>query len=205
MGFYADRVYPRLLDVAMNTKETRRVRRRVCAPVAGDVVEIGFGTGHNLPFLPPAVTRLWAVDPLLRGRVLAAERIAAAPFPVELVGLDGQRLPFEEHSVDAVLSTWTLCSIPDVGAALAEIRRVLRPGGALHFAEHGLAPDESVRRWQHRWNPIQNRLACGCNVTRDIAALVEESGLTTEHLDTYYAKGEPKVLGWTFEGRATAA
>ncbi len=205
MGLYRDRVFPRILDVVMNTKETRRIRAQVCEGLAGEVVEVGFGTGHNLPFLPPEVSRLRAVDPLARGRELARERVAAAPCEVEFVGLDGQRLALPDASADAVLMTWTLCSIEDPVAAVREMRRVLRPGGRVHFVEHGCSPDEGVRRWQHRCNGLQRRVAVGCNLDRDIPALLAEGGLTVEQLDTYYAKGDPKPLGWTFEGRAVAA
>ena len=205
MGFYGERVFPRVMNVLMNTKETRRVRAQVCSPLRGEVVEIGFGTGHNLPFLPTAVTRLWAVDPLTRGRDLAADRIAASTCPVELVGLDGQHLPLGDGVADAVLSTWTLCSIEDPVAAVREVRRVLRPGGTFHFAEHGLAPDEKVRRWQNRCDGLQRKVACGCHLNRDIPALLAEGGMSVDQLETYYAKGDPKVLGWTFQGRATAA
>jgi SAM-dependent methyltransferase len=203
-GFYERRVFPRILDVVMNTKQTRSIRARVCAPLRGDVLEIGFGTGHNLPFIPPAVTKLYAVDPLARGPELARERIEAAPFDVELVGLDGQQLPLPDASVDAALSTWTLCSIDDPVTAIREIARVLRPGGVLHFVEHGLSPDDRVRTWQNRCNPLQRKIACGCNMNRDLPASITAAGMTLLALDTYYSKGDPKVLGWTFEGRASA-
>jgi SAM-dependent methyltransferase len=195
-------VFPHLLNVACSTKEKRRIRDEVCAPLAGDVLEIGFGTGLNLPHLPDAVTRLLAVDPMMRSRELARERLALSRVPVEFVGLDGQTLPLEDGSVDAALSTWTLCSIPDAAAAVREIRRVLRPGGALHFAEHGRAPDDTVRRWQDRLNGVQQRLAAGCNLNRDIPAIVEDGGLRITHLETFYAEGDPKILGWTYRGMA---
>jgi SAM-dependent methyltransferase len=205
MGFYGDRVFPHLMNAVMNTKETRRIRRDVCAPLSGDVLEIGFGSGHNLPFLPPSVTTLLAVDPLERGRQLASERLAASPCNVEFIGLDGQELPLEDASVDAALSTWTLCSIDDPVAAIREIRRVLRRGGLFHFAEHGRAPDQRVQRWQDRCNGIQNKIACGCNLNRDIPAIVSEGGLEVQEIETFYAKGDPKPLGWTFQGRASAS
>ena len=205
MGFYGDQIFPRVMNLVMNTKTTRQIRARVCAGLEGDVVEIGFGTGHNLPYYPASVTRIRAVDPSALGARLAADRIAASPIPVELSGLDGQSLPFEDESVDAVLSTWTLCSIPDAVAAMREVRRVLRPGGSFHFVEHGAAPDRSVRTWQDRLNPLEQRLACGCNFNRDIAALIEAGGLHITHLDRYYAEGQPKVPGYTYEGAATPA
>jgi SAM-dependent methyltransferase len=205
MSIYRDHVFPRILNTVMNTKETRRIRAQVCEGLAGEVVEIGFGTGHNLPFLPDEVTRLRAVDPMAKGRDLAAGRLAQARCEVEFVGLDGQRLPLPDASADAVLLTWTLCSIEDPVAAVREMRRVLRPGGQVHFVEHGLSPDGRVRTWQHRCNGLEKRLAAGCNLDRDIPALLEQGGLAVRTLDTYYAKGDPKPLGWTFEGRAVAA
>lgn len=205
MGFYREQIFPRAVDLLMNTKTTREIRARVCADLEGDVVEIGFGTGHNLPYLPAAVTRLRAVDPSELGARIAAERIAASPVPVERAGLDGQALPFADQSADAVLSTWTVCSIPDAVAAMREVRRVLRPGGTFHFVEHGAAPDASVRRWQDRLNPLQQRVAGGCNLNRDIPALIEAGGLHVERLKTYYSEGDPKILGYTYEGVATPA
>src|SRR4051794_21079675 len=148
VGFYGDKVFPSVMNTMMNTKEARRVRAQVCAPLRGEVVEIGFGTGLNLPHLPDAVTTLKAVEPRSKGRELAAGRLAESSANVEFVGLDGQRLPLEDASVDAALSTWTLCSIPDRVSAVREIRRVLRPGGRFHFVEHGRSPDEKVHRWQ---------------------------------------------------------
>ncbi len=146
MGFYDEHVLPRIINLAMNTKQTREIRSRVCAGLSGEVVEIGFGTGHNLPYLATSVTHLCAVEPSAVGVALAAGRIATSPAPVEIVGLDGQQLPLSDDSADAVLCTWSLCTIPDPTAAVLEMRRVLRPGGRLHFAEHGVAPDEKVRR-----------------------------------------------------------
>lgn len=203
MGFYGDRVFPRVMNLVMDGKQTRRSRAEVCAPLAGEVLEVGFGSGLNLPHLPDAVIRLRAVDPMARGRSLAAKRLAATTVPVDFVGLDGQDLPLEDDSVDAVLATWTLCSIPDAVAAVREVRRVLKPGGKLHFIEHGRAPDEKVRKWQDRMNGIQNRVACGCNLNRDIPALIEDGGLTIESLETFYARGAPKLLGSTYQGVAT--
>lgn len=202
MGFYDDRVLPHLINAVMNNKQTRAIRRRLCADLSGEVLEIGFGTGHNLPYLPPAVTRLHAVEPSGVGVKLANDRIAATTVPVEVVGLDGQRLPLPDESVDAALSTWTLCTIPDAVAAVREVRRVLRPGGRLHFVEHGAAPDARVRRWQDRFNGVQNKIAGGCNLNRDIRAIVEAGGLRVETLDNYYGQGEPKMFGWLSEGIA---
>jgi SAM-dependent methyltransferase len=202
MSWYRDHVFPRIMNLACNTKETRRIRSEVCAPLAGEVLEIGFGSGLNLPHLPPAVTCLRAVEPSELARDLAGERVAASQVDVEFVGLDGQVLELEDDSVDAAVATWTLCSIPDAAAAVREIGRVLRPGGTFHFAEHGRAPDANVQKWQDRLNGLQNRVACGCNLNRDIAAIIEDGGMTITCLDTFYAKGDPKVLGWTYQGSA---
>ncbi|MGZ4561809.1 MAG: class I SAM-dependent methyltransferase, partial [Mycobacteriaceae bacterium] len=172
MGFYGDRVLPRIIDVACGTKLTEPLRRRVCADLEGKVVEIGFGSGLNVPFYPEAVTRVAAVEPSDVGWKLAAKRLAATSTPVQRSGLDGQSLPFADGSFDAAVSTWTLCTIPDVGAALREVRRVLKPGGTLHFVEHGLAPDEGVRRWQRRLEPVQKRVFGGCHLTRPVVDLL---------------------------------
>ena len=202
MGAYTERVLPHVINVAMNRKQIREVRARVCGGLSGDVVEIGFGTGHNLPFVPPEVTRLRAVEPSQRSVDLARERIAAVGFPVEVVGLDGQRLPLADDSADAVICTWSLCTIPDAVAAVTEMRRVLKPGGSLHFVEHGRSPDQRVRTWQNRLNGIQQKIAGGCNLNRDIPAIIEAGGFSIRQLDTFYSPGEPKPFGYLYEGRA---
>jgi SAM-dependent methyltransferase len=205
MSFYGDRVLPRIVNVVMNTGENRKIRARVCADLEGDIVEIGFGTGHNLPYLPAEVSSLRAVEPSQLSVRLAQARISASPVAVEVVGLDGQCLPLEDDSADAVLCTWSLCTIPDPVAAVLEMRRVLRPGGTLHFVEHGLAPDESVRGWQRRLNGLQRRIAGGCHLNRDIPAIIENGGLTITHLDTYYGKGDLKPFGSLYEGVAVGS
>lgn len=205
MGFYDERVLPHLVDFVMNRKQTREARRRVCASLKGEVLEIGFGTGHNLPYLPRDITRLLAVEPSERSVRIAESRIAATPVPVEVVGLDGQHLPVEDVSVDAVLCTWSLCTIPDPVAAVREVRRVLRPGGSFHFVEHGRSPHGRVRRWQDRLNGLERAIAGGCNLNRDITAIIEQGGLTVTQLDNYYADGEPKPWGWMYEGVAAAS
>jgi SAM-dependent methyltransferase len=195
MGFYGEQIVPRIINVACGGEAAGALRRRVCAGLTGEVVEIGFGSGLNVPFYPAAVTRVTAVEPSDVGWKLAAARLAAATVPVQRSGLDGQSLPFADDSFDAALSTWTLCTIPDVGAALREIGRVLRPGGALYFLEHGLAPDEPVRRWQRRLDPLQQRLAGGCHFTRPIADLLTAEGFTIGDIDVFYEQGAPKFAG----------
>ncbi|MDP9242868.1 MAG: class I SAM-dependent methyltransferase, partial [Actinomycetota bacterium] len=147
MGMYSERVVPRIINVACGSKNVEPLRGRVCEGLVGDVVEIGFGSGLNIPFYPATVTRVAAVEPSDLAWKLAVERLRVATVPVERSGLDGQSLPFAEDSFDTALSCWTLCTIPDVAAALREVRRVLKPGGTMHFIEHGLAPNERVRRW----------------------------------------------------------
>lgn len=204
MGFYERRVLPRVINVACGSKMVEPLRRRVCDGLAGDVVEIGFGSGLNIPFYPAAITRVVAVEPSDLGWHLASQRLKAASVPVQRSGLDGQSLPFEDDSFDAALSTWTLCTIPDAAAALREVRRVLKPGGILHFLEHGLAPDENVRRWQLRLNPLQQRMFGGCNVTRPIVDLLTAAGFTINELDVFYQKAAPRFVGADSLGTAVS-
>jgi SAM-dependent methyltransferase len=202
MGVYGDHVLPRIVNAACGAKTGRDQRRRVCLGLVGDVVEIGFGSGHNVPFYPPAVRRVAAVEPADVGWKLARGRIAASRVPVERAGLDGQSLPFEDDAFDCALSTWTMCTIPDLRAALRELRRVLKPGGELHFVEHGLSPDAGVQRWQHRLEPAQKRLFGGCHLTRPIVDVVQEAGFVIREVDRYYEEGSPKVFGWNSLGVA---
>jgi SAM-dependent methyltransferase len=194
MGFYDQQVVPRIINFLCG-RRFGPLRRRVCAGLAGNVMEIGFGSGLNVPFYPEAVSAVAAVEPSDVGWKLAGGRVAATSVPVRRSGLDGQSLPFADDSFDAALSTWTLCTIPDPAAALREVRRVLRPGGILHFVEHGLAPDESVRRWQHRLDPLEQRLAGGCRFTQPIIDLLQAAGFTVQDLDVFYEKGVPKFTG----------
>jgi ubiquinone/menaquinone biosynthesis C-methylase UbiE len=201
VGFYDDRILPRIIDVACGTKEMSKYRARATAGLAGDVLEVGFGSGLNLPHYPPEVTSVKAVDPATEGRKLAAGRIAEFGLPVEFVGLDGADLALDDASVDHVLITMTMCTIPDVGGALAEIRRVLRPGGQLHFLEHGRSPDPAVAKWQDRLTPLQKRVFGGCHLNRPVDRLVDESGLETARLENFQMKG-PKAIGYMYEGVA---
>ena len=202
MGWYTEHVLPRALDVSMRGAAFGRIRARVAAGLDGEVLEIGFGSGLNVPYYPASVRRVLAVDPATAGRRLAARRVSRSPVPVQFAGLDASRLPAGAATVDRVLSTWTLCTVPDAGQALAEICRVLRPGGTLHFAEHGLAPDPGVARLQHRLTPVQRRLIGGCHLDRPMRELITASGLRIGRLDTYYM-GWPHALGYTYEGIAT--
>ena len=202
MAWYTDAVLPRLVDIALRRPPFTSIRARGAAGLAGEVVEIGFGSGLNVPYYPPPVHRVLAVDPARAGREMAAKRVARSPVPVEYVGLDSEDLPVASASVDHVLCTWSLCTIPDPARALAEVRRVLRPGGGFHFAEHGLAPDATVARWQRRLTPLQRRLAGGCHLDRPIDELVEGAGLALDGLSTYYVEG-PRPYCFMYEGTAT--
>jgi ubiquinone/menaquinone biosynthesis C-methylase UbiE len=204
MGIYGDRILPRVINVACGMKSSDPIRQRACEKLHGRVVEIGFGSGLNIPFYPDAVTAVDAIEPADLGWKLAGKRLATSSVPVERSGLDGQRLPLDDDSCDTALSTWTLCTIPDVAAALSEVRRVLKPGGTLHFVEHGLAPDEKVQRWQHRLDPLQQRVFGGCHLIRPIAHLLTDAGFTIREIDVFYEKGAPKWLAADSLGVAAA-
>ena len=199
--FYEDRILPRVIDIALRGEHFSRIRERVASGLEGEVLEAGFGSGLNVPHYPLAVKRVRAVDPALLGRRLARRRLSETSVLVEFVGTDGQSIPVETASVDHVLVTWTLCSIPDVGDALSEMRRVLRPGGQLHFVEHGRSQNPRVAAWQDRLTPVQARLFGGCHLNRPIDGLIVEAGFRLMKMDNY-SLGAPKALGYTFEGVA---
>lgn len=199
MGFYEDRVLPRIIDLLLGNRRMQQVRRPSLAGLSGTVVELGFGSGPNVPLYPAEVERVLAVEPSMRARELAAKRIEASPVAVELVGLDGQALPLDDGVADCVLSTWTLCTIPDVEAAMAEARRVLKPGGRFFFLEHGVSTDPRVARWQHRLTPIQRRVAGGCHLDRDIRRIVLDAGFELERF-TNFTIGRPKVMNFMYSG-----
>lgn len=201
MGFYREQVFPRMVDRMLDNSGIEYWRLRAIEGLHGVVVEPGFGSGLNVPFYPPEVRRVYAVDPAELGQKLAAERLAATTVEVEFVGIDGEQLPLEDDSCDSALMTFTLCSIPDAATALLELARVLKPGGGLHFVEHGHSPDANIATWQRRIEPIQQRVGDGCHLTRDTAELIESAGFTLDWSDQRYAKG-PKPWSWFTVGRA---
>jgi SAM-dependent methyltransferase len=204
VGWWSERVVPRMADRSLSSRPIMALRRDVCGGLTGRVLEIGFGSGLNLRAYPASVTSVDAVEPSDLGWELSAERRSASSVPVDRVGLDGQRLAAADATYDAVLSTFTLCTIPDVETALAEVCRVLRPGGALHVLEHGLAPDPKVAAWQRRLNGLQGRVAAGCHLTRDAPGLVEEAGFTVKRLEQAYLPGPGVGKPWTFVSLATS-
>ncbi len=207
MPFWTDQVVPRVTDKMLGSREVAGHRRRVIDGLHGDVVEIGFGSGLNVPHYPTEITTVAAVDPSLVGRKLAADRVAATPVAIRFVGLDGEDLPLEDASVDGALSTFTLCTIPDAGRAVREVHRVLRPGGAFHFLEHGLCPEPGVARWQRRLNPIQQRVAGGCTLDRPIEGLIRDAGfeISTLHHDQLAGPQFMRPWSYLYEGIATKA
>ncbi|WP_193611619.1 class I SAM-dependent methyltransferase [Nocardioides lijunqiniae] len=204
MSWWERRVVPRLVEASLSSPEVAERRALVCAELTGSVLELGFGSGLNIGHYPLGVRRVDAVEPSDLAWDLSAQRRARARVPIERVGLDGQRLDADEATYDAVLSTFTLCTIPDVDRALAEVRRVLRPGGSLHFLEHGLAPDPRVQTWQRRLEPVQRRVAGGCHLTRDVPVVLAEAGLVPTGLEQGYLPGPSLVRPFTYcsAGRA---
>jgi len=204
MGFYRDRVIPRLIDLAMRNKEATRSRAALVPQASGRVLEIGIGSGLNLPFYSRDVTRLIAVEPSAKLAAMTRAKTEGVAFPVELLERSAEELPLDDRSVDTVVVTWVLCSIPDPLRALREMRRVLTPAGRMLFVEHGLAPDAGVRAWQERVNPIWRRVSGGCNMNRGIDELVERADFRIAALRRFYLKGL-RVLTATYEGTAHPA
>lgn len=201
MGFYADRIFPRLMDWGMGG--LGELRQRALAGATGNVLEVGFGTGRNLEYYPASVSHLVGVDPMTALEHRTQERIDAAAFPVERVALTADaRLPFDDARFDTVVATWTLCSIPDAHAALTEMRRVLRPEGSYLFIEHGRSDDPATARRQDFWNPLHSRIAGGCQLQRPIDALLLGAGFRIERLDRYVHPGGPRIFSEMYEGIA---
>jgi len=190
MGLYSKYVLPRVVHFSCGLKPNMRQRKKVVPRAHGRVLEVGIGSGLNLPYYDAAkVSKVWGLDPAPEMTRMAERAAAALPFEVEFIGLPGDKIPLEDDSVDTVVVTYTLCTIPDTAPALRQIGRVLRPSGELIFCEHGAAPDDSVRRWQDRLNPIWKWLGGGCNLNRPIPTIIETGGFRITSLETMYIPG----------------
>jgi ubiquinone/menaquinone biosynthesis C-methylase UbiE len=205
MGLYDRYLLPPLLEMAMSAKPIRYQRKKVVPLAEGRVLEIGLGAGQNLPFYDPTkVTHLWGLEPAPEMRARAMKRARDVKFPLEFLDLKAEEIPLEDKSVDTVLVTYTLCTIPDVNRALKGMRRVLKPGGRLIFCEHGEAPDLSVRKWQDWITPTWKKIAGGCHVGRPIPQLLREGGFSVEKMETMYLPSTPRPLGYNYWGTAKA-
>lgn len=203
MGWYADYIFPRLMEWTLSTGQVHKLRHKTLADVRGEVLEIGFGTGLNLAHYNHAVSRLTTVEPVVMMTDTVRQRIAAVPFPVRQLQLDAAgRLPLDDHDFDFVVSTFTLCSIADLSAAFGEIRRLLKPEGRFVFLEHGRSDDPRTARWQDRLNPIQKVLGCGCHLNRPIDRLITTGGLHIVTLDRFLMPGAPRAAGEMYQGSA---
>jgi len=203
MGLYNRFVLPWAIHLAMQSSDATRLRRRVVPEARGRVLEVGIGSGLNLPFYGDGVDNVTGIDPSPRLLRLAESRAKEAIFMVHLREAGAEKMRFDNDSFDTVVSTWTLCSIPDAARALDEIRRVLRPDGVFLFVEHGRAGEAPVRAWQDRLTPLWRRCAGGCHLNRDIAALIEGGGFVLRTIDTGYLVHGPRFLSWHYRGRAT--
>lgn len=202
MGIYSRLIFPRLLDLSMSGQELSRYRQSLLKSVAGEVLEIGFGTGLNVPYYGDGVTSVTAIDPNEGMAAIANPRIQTSTIQVNLQTARAEALPMAADSFDAVVCTWTLCSIPNIEQALAEVYRVLKPGGKFFFIEHGLSPESGVGTWQRRLTPLQCRVADGCHLDRPMASLVR-SVFGQVAIDEFYATSLPKVIGYFYQGVAT--
>jgi ubiquinone/menaquinone biosynthesis C-methylase UbiE len=204
MGIYSRLIFPRLLELSMSSKSLTAYRQQLLEAVSGDVLEIGFGTGLNLPHYPEAVTSLTTLDPNEGMGAIAQKRIDHSPIPVQTQLISGENLPMPEASFDNVVCTWTLCSIPNAPQALAEAYRVLKPGGKFFFIEHGLSDEAGIQTWQNRLTPIQRVVADGCHLNRKIDALIRDVFDQVE-VESFYAPDLPKIMGYFYRGVATKA
>jgi ubiquinone/menaquinone biosynthesis C-methylase UbiE len=203
MGWYGEHIFPRLMEWVMGGEEFQKQRSLVLAQAHGTVLEIGFGTGLNLPHYPAALSSLHAIDPAHVLPRKVAERSAAVPFPLQIQRTSAETLPYDDRFFDCVVSTWTLCTIPDPVKALREVGRVLKPDGVFLFLEHGRSEDEKVAAWQNRLNPVQNIIGCGCNLNRKIDQIIVRAGLKIITLDRFQMQSLPKLGGEMYRGSAT--
>lgn len=202
MGLYRYHIFPRLMNWVMAGDEFRRLRMELLAQVHGEVLELGIGTGLNLPHYPKTVTLLHAVDPADLLPKIVTERSASQSFPIRIQHVTAESLPYDDRSFDFAVSTWTLCTIPDAVKALREVGRVLKPDGMFLFLEHGRSEDESVAAWQDRLNPIQNIIGCGCNLNRRIDQLIIQADLKIMTLDRFHMQNVPRLAGEMYSGAA---
>jgi ubiquinone/menaquinone biosynthesis C-methylase UbiE len=205
MSFYDNYILPHVIDLAMHKRELQPYRKRVLASARGRVLEIGIGSGLNLPLYSPSAREVIGLEPASRLLAMARREADRSSMQVQLIDGSAEAIPLDRHSVDTVVTTWTLCSIPQVTLALTEMRRVLKPSGQLLFVEHGLAPHERVQRWQHRLTPIWRRIGGGCHLNRPIRQLIENAGFSISHLETGYMRGGPKPMTFMYEGSARPA
>jgi len=199
MGLYQDRIVPHLVNLAMRNRQLAPYRARTMALAEGRVLEIGVGSGLNLPFYTNRATEILGLDPHPRLLRMAADR--TGPVPSKLIEGTAESVPVDAASVDTVVTTWTLCSVPNVATALTEMRRILKPHGKLLFVEHGLAPEDGVRKWQNRLTPIWKRIAGGCHLNRPMSRLIEEAGFHISQIRTGYMRG-PRPMTFMYEGSA---
>lgn len=202
MGWYDRHILPHLIDCACGMGRVMKLRAALIPQARGRVLEVGIGTGLNLPFYDARyVTHICGLDPAVEAHRLARQRARRVRIPVEMVALSAERIEAQDRSFDTVVSTFTLCTIPDPAAALREMRRVLKPGGALLFCEHGRAPDASVRYWQDQLTPLWKPLAGGCHLNRDIPALLAEGGFSVQEMESGYLPG-PRPMTFVYRGAA---
>ncbi|MDX8477954.1 class I SAM-dependent methyltransferase [Mesorhizobium sp. VK24D] len=201
MGFYQNYILPHVINLAMRNRDLLPYRERALSAAEGRVLEIGIGSGLNLPFYSPRTSEILGLDPSSRLIAMAQRAASGSSMPVSLVEGSAEAIPLDAASIDTVVTTWTLCSIPAASKALAEMRRVLRPGGQLLFVEHGLSPEPNVRKWQDRLTPVWKRIGGGCHLNRPIRKLIEGAGFSISQMDVGYAKG-PKPMTYMYAGRA---
>lgn len=203
MSFYDEHILPHVINMACGTKPVLKQREKIVPQAEGRILEIGMGSGINIPYYnPDKVEKVWGLEPSEGMRRKAEPRVAAAPFDLEWLGLPGEEIPLDDNSADTIVLTYTLCTIPDWRAAVTQMRRVLKPGGKLLFSEHGKAPDAAVLAWQNRINPLWMKMAGGCHLNRDIPKLLREGGFDIKQLDSMYVPSTPKVAGFTYWGYA---
>ena len=205
MGFYAKYVLPQLIDLGMRNKDTSRLRAECVPQACGEVLEIGIGSGLNLPFYSSEVRRVYGVDPSIELRRMAAHKTSAVPFEVTFFGQSAEEpLPLDDSSIDTIVMTWSLCSIRNPAAALQEMKRVLRTSGHMVFIEHGRSPDAKVMLWQDRITPVWKRIGGGCHLNRKIDDLIRAAGFQITDQKTFYLPG-PRTMTYTYQGVARIA